>query len=91
MVNLIISGVVYLATYIIFWLVYKSKKRSEMFTRIASLIALCSIIISSGLTYHELIVMLKIEKGEIVFQAIIYFILIYSFKLFQDYIIDKAE
>jgi K+ transporter len=91
MILLLSSVVVYLGTFLVYWIALKVKKRSKKIIRFLSLVALCPIIISSIFIFDELVKIIEVGNYKILFQIVILFIMIYSFRIYQDFILKKTD
>jgi hypothetical protein len=85
MVFLLVFILVYSGTFLAFWLMVKNKKRSQKYIRLISLFSLCPIIISAVFISDELANIIGFGGNKTLFHIITLFVLIYGFRLFQDF------
>ena len=89
--TLLISVLIYLGTYVLYLLLLNIKKRNLKDIRWLSLITLVPIIISSIFISDELVKGNEMGKNEYLYHVIILFIMIYIFRLYQEWVNNFTE
>ena len=87
----VISIIIFGGVFVSFWVLIRGKKRTEKYIRWLSLISLCPVIICSIIIADELAQILVPAAKGIIIQSVILFLLIYGFRLFQEFAIKRSR